>query len=65
MIATVIGKGYDGLVAGACLSDVGLNVICVNTNLKKIQNLKNGILPIYDSLDLVSKGFTYYEIVTK
>ncbi len=65
MIATVISKGYGGLVTGACISDVGLNVICADTNLKKIQNLKNEILPIYDSSDLGSKSFTYYGIVTK
>ena len=48
MKIVVIGTGYVGLVTGACLSDVGLNVICVDTDLRKIQNLKNGILPIYE-----------------
>lgn len=44
----VIGVGYVGLVTGACLSDLGNNVICIDVDKKKIRNLKKNILPIYE-----------------
>src|SRR5210317_1678776 len=44
----VIGTGYVGLVTGACLSDVGIEITCVDIDQKKIDGLKNGILPIYE-----------------
>jgi len=45
---SIIGTGYVGLVTGTCLSEFGMNVICMDTDARKIQDLERGIIPIYE-----------------
>lgn len=48
MKITIFGTGYVGLVTGACLADVGHDILCMDVDVNKITNLENGIIPIFE-----------------
>ena len=48
MKIAVIGTGYVGLVSGACFSEFGFDVTCIDKNAAKIKTINQGVMPIYE-----------------
>lgn len=48
MKVTVFGIGYVGLVQAAVLAEVGHDVLCIDVDENKVENLKKGIIPIFE-----------------
>ena len=56
MNITIIGTGYVGLVSGICFAEFGFNITCVDNEIKKIQKLQDGEVPIYEpGLEVILK----------
>lgn len=65
MRIAVIGTGYVGLVTGACFTEMGNHVVCVDIDEKKLDSLRSGVIPIYEpGLDKIVKSGVESDLLT-
>ena len=49
MTVSIVGLGYVGAVTGACLADLGVDVVCVDVDERKVRQVAEGVAPVFEA----------------